>query len=271
MEALSANEQNGVKRKRLSEETQKIIEDKQESIARTISQRERDLRELLFLESGGNILDLNETSPSLVAALDTYHESHKIISPKTKHIKQETSSNTKLKPFYEGTKLLEAVLQSPTAIKLLVKTASYTPSQTQKTSSLNKVETSEDIAARASKDSEILKRISELQREGLWSAKRIPKVPEPPRNKVHWDFLLAEMVWLSNDFREERKFKTAVAKKLASKIAKRRIETEAQDEKKEKEQELQIRSVAKMIASEVKKFWMQIEKLVEYKQQLRLE
>ena len=38
-----------------------------------------------------------------------------------------------------------------------------------------------------------MQRIAELQREGLWSEKRLPKVAEPPRAKTHWDYLLEEM------------------------------------------------------------------------------
>lgn len=40
------------------------------------------------------------------------------------------------------------------------------------------------------------------------------KWPEPPRRKVHHDYLLEEMSWLATDFRQERKWKMAVAKKV---------------------------------------------------------
>ena len=60
-----------------------------------------------------------------------------------------------------------------------------------------------------------MQRISELQREGLWSEKRLPKVQEPPRVKAHWDYLLEEMIWLAADFAQERKWKKAAAKKVS--------------------------------------------------------
>lgn len=63
----------------------------------------------------------------------------------------------------------------------------------------------------------VVQRVSELQREGLWSEKRLPKVQEPPRNKAHWDYLLEEMVWLAADFAQERKWKKANAKKVTEK------------------------------------------------------
>lgn len=59
-----------------------------------------------------------------------------------------------------------------------------------------------------------MQRIAELQREGLWSEKRLPKVAEPPRAKSHWDYLLEEMVWLAADFAQERKWKKSSARKV---------------------------------------------------------
>ena len=60
----------------------------------------------------------------------------------------------------------------------------------------------------------VMQRIAELQREGLWAEKRLPKVQEPPRVKAHWDYLIEEMIWLAADFAQERKWKKAAAKKV---------------------------------------------------------
>jgi len=59
-----------------------------------------------------------------------------------------------------------------------------------------------------------MQRIAELQRDGLWTEKRLPKVAEPSRAKSHWDYLLEEMAWLAADFAQERKWKKASAKKV---------------------------------------------------------
>lgn len=37
---------------------------------------------------------------------------------------------------------------------------------------------------------------------------------EPPRPKVHWDYLCEEMQWLSADFAQERRWKRGVARKV---------------------------------------------------------
>jgi hypothetical protein len=59
---------------------------------------------------------------------------------------------------------------------------------------------------------EIRAQLEALQRE---CGRKLPKGAEPPRNKVHWDYLLEEGEWMAKDFALERKWKLMVAKKLA--------------------------------------------------------
>ena len=59
-----------------------------------------------------------------------------------------------------------------------------------------------------------MQRVAELRKDGMWSARRLPKVSEPPRQKAHWDYLLEEMQWLAADFAQERKWKKAGARKV---------------------------------------------------------
>lgn len=67
-------------------------------------------------------------------------------------------------------------------------------------------------------EAEIETRIAELRKEGFWSLKRLPKVPEPPRPKGHWDYLCEEMQWLSADFAQERRWKRGVARKVCPQL-----------------------------------------------------
>lgn len=60
----------------------------------------------------------------------------------------------------------------------------------------------------------ILQRVSELQDQGMWSLRQPAKAPEPPRKKVHWDYMLDEMKWIQQDFRGERRWKIGVAKQV---------------------------------------------------------
>lgn len=119
-------------------------------------------------------------------------------------------------------------------------------------------------------EASVIQRINELQREGLWTEKRLPKQQEPQRPKAHWDYLLEEMVWLAADFAQERKWKKAAAKKCARMVQKYFNDKAAAAKKAEKDQELQLKRVAGFLAKEIKFFWSNVEKLVEYKQQTKI-
>ncbi|VDK30108.1 unnamed protein product, partial [Dibothriocephalus latus] len=70
-----------------------------------------------------------------------------------------------------------------------------------------------EIAQEAKREASVLQQISKLAKQGLWSATRLPKVMEPRRGRVHWDYLLDEARWMATDFAEERKWKKQTAKK----------------------------------------------------------
>ena len=63
------------------------------------------------------------------------------------------------------------------------------------------------FVASATREATILSRIRGLQQEGKWNPKKIPKLNMPPKPKLHWDFVVEEMNWLSSVFLQERKSK----------------------------------------------------------------
>ena len=129
----------------------------------------------------------------------------------------------------------------------------------------------EQIVERAKQEAYVMQRIAELRKEGLWSAKRLPKVQEPPRAKAQWDYLLEEMAWLATDFAQERKWKKTAAKKCARMVMKYHQDKELQAEKAEKEEIMRLKRTAATISREIRNFWTNIEKIVEFRQQTRLE
>ncbi|KAI8489001.1 hypothetical protein Bbelb_332250 [Branchiostoma belcheri] len=129
----------------------------------------------------------------------------------------------------------------------------------------------EEIVERAKQEAAVQQRVAELRKEGLWSQRRLPKVQEPPRPKAHWDYLLEEMQWLATDFAQERKWKMAAAKKLARAVVRFHQERKAKEVRAEKEEALRLRRIASNMAKEIKAFWANIEKVVQYKQHSRLE
>ncbi|KAK3749017.1 hypothetical protein RRG08_056924 [Elysia crispata] len=127
------------------------------------------------------------------------------------------------------------------------------------------------IVERAKQEAQVLQRVNELRKEGLWSAKRLPRVQEPPRQKAHWDYLLEEMTWLAADFIQERKWKKAAARKLARMVNNHFKEQEQKELKAEKEESIKLKKIASQMAKMVKEFWVNIEKVVQYKQTTRME
>jgi E1A-binding protein p400 len=130
---------------------------------------------------------------------------------------------------------------------------------------------SEQVSVKAKEEAHVLQRVQELKREGLWMGTRLPKLAEPQRHKTHWDFLLEEMQWLAADFANERKWKKNAAKKCARMIQNYFKEKELAVQKAEKAQEQNLKRIAAFIAKEIKTFWSNVEKVVEFKQQVRLE
>ena len=59
-----------------------------------------------------------------------------------------------------------------------------------------------------------IERINQLKANNKWSLRQPIKQKAAPRRKAHWDFVLDEMQWMRTDFREERKWKMALACKV---------------------------------------------------------
>uniref|UniRef100_A0A669ELG4 E1A binding protein p400 n=1 Tax=Oreochromis niloticus TaxID=8128 RepID=A0A669ELG4_ORENI len=106
-------------------------------------------------------------------------------------------------------------------------------------------------------ESQVHQRISELRKEGQWSASRLPKLVEASRPKSHWDYLLEEMQWMAADFAQERRGGNPQKDKLV-------------EERSKKEREIHLRHIASTIAREVEFFWSNIEQVVEIKLQFEI-
>ncbi|KAI5285140.1 chromatin modification- protein VID21, partial [Ascosphaera aggregata] len=61
----------------------------------------------------------------------------------------------------------------------------------------------------------ILKRLYQLQSANRWPLRQLQRAREPKRQPCHWDVLIDHAKWMSTDFKEERKWKIAVAKACA--------------------------------------------------------
>uniref|UniRef100_A0A3P9JQC8 Snf2-related CREBBP activator protein n=1 Tax=Oryzias latipes TaxID=8090 RepID=A0A3P9JQC8_ORYLA len=128
-----------------------------------------------------------------------------------------------------------------------------------------------DMAELAKHEADIEHRTQALKREGFWSTKRLSRLTEPQRPKVHWDYLCEEMQWLSADFAQERRWKRGVARKVVRMVVRHHEELRQKEEKAKRDEHAKIRKIASNIAKEIRSFWTNVEKVVQFKQQSRLE
>lgn len=102
------------------------------------------------------------------------------------------------------------------------------------------------------------------------SGRRLERAPEPPRNRTHYDYVLAEMQWMANDFRCERKLKLSVAKYVA-------YEVQKWHQQKNTQQWLDIAADRTALSTErserqarISEYWSDMTKIVYHNNQQRL-
>lgn len=245
------------------------------------------LIENYFLEIiKGNILDLHQFAKRPRTQHFIQYLKENAIDPKENNEQVPQTTTTPATPTATSANSLPGISQSNpivvTTTQTPIVTSTVVMTDVANTKSIvNKVKTTsltnstptnqEQIVEKAKQEAYVVQRVSDLQKEGLWSEKRLPKLQEMPRNKAHWDYLLEEMVWLAADFAQERKWKKAAAKKCARMVQKYFQDKALAAQKAEKAREQHTRKIAAFCAKEIRTFWSNVEKLVEYKQQTRLE
>jgi hypothetical protein len=236
------------------------------------------LMEAYFLEAGGNILDLYQFAKKPKSHSYLAYLKEHAIDPKENVEEQTIPQTVPSTPTATAASSLPGI--SHTQSNSTTTSTPLTNHNQELKMNSSKVKTSanhqnisnqEQIVEKARQEAYVVQRITDLQKEGLWSEKRLPKVQEMHRAKAHWDFLLEEMVWLAADFAQERKWKKAAAKKCARMVQKYFQDKALAAQRAEKAQEQHLRRIAAFCAKEIRNFWNNVEKLVEYKQHTILE
>lgn len=129
----------------------------------------------------------------------------------------------------------------------------------------------EGFADRSKFEVHVVTRIRQLRKQGLWSAKRLPKVMEAPRRKSHWDYVLEEMAWMATDFAQELRWKKAAAKMLADAVMRYHHDLNEKKRREEEEENNRMRTIAATIAREVQLFWGRIYEIASLKERVGLE
>jgi len=108
---------------------------------------------------------------------------------------------------------------------------------------------------------ELTKLIKQFQQD---SGKKLDKGDEPPRVKCHWDYLLDEMKWMATDFERERKWKQLKAKKLSRAVQAYHARRGSNSGRGARGEIALRMKLANSVAREIKKFWLQIQKLADH-------
>uniref|UniRef100_A0A915PWC4 Uncharacterized protein n=1 Tax=Setaria digitata TaxID=48799 RepID=A0A915PWC4_9BILA len=190
-----------------------------------------------------SVLDASETS---LSPIEIKVEENSAASPCSSYLEQQPSTST--------------VAAHPTS-----SIPSATAQSTPRSSSAAGVESSVERVAK--QEAQVLARIAELRRQGLWTASRLPMIEMPPRNKTHWDYLLEEMRWMAIDFRQERTFKRQAAKKFSSQIARMLRDREQEKERSEQRAVREAKRVCALIAKMVRDFWQNVDRVVDLRAQ----
>nr|XP_026501590.1 helicase domino [Vanessa tameamea] len=214
------------------------------------------LSELYFLQAGGNMMDYaawrkRPPAPQLVAFLEARRP-----PPAAPPPPEPPPVPVTLPPTVAV--ITSCSPQTPAVPVVIAPVTSTTPA-------------ADEMVEKAKQEAYVAARVAELARAGLWTERRLPRVLEPPRPKTHWDYLLEEMAWLAQDFAHERKWKKQAAKKCARAVQKYFQDKAAAAQKAEKAQELQLKKIAAFAAKEIRMFWTNVEKLVEWKRVRRVE
>ena len=199
---------------------------------RPSAKRDKYLK-LYDIESEASPCDQHTLSPDFRnspshANVESVHKYEAAIHKHEKHSKQQKgksevaeggsiSSTTIQIPLSTVSHSLRAVTPSSPVKTQQISASSPRPVTRLHSSFSSFYETShEDIVMRARHEAEVMRAISDLRKEGLWSSSRLPKVHEPSHKKTHWDYMLEEMQWLAADFANERRWKVNAARKVGT-------------------------------------------------------
>eukprot|EP00667_Euglena_gracilis_P018097 EG_transcript_19195 len=118
-------------------------------------------------------------------------------------------------------------------------------------------------------EADVKKCIRDLQKEGKWTDRGIlGSNYDPKRNKTHWDYLLEELEHRQQGAVHERSWRQSMGKTCARRVQQWHRSKESAEQKKAKDDEEHLRKVARTMARGVKKYWEDVEKLIEDRHKL---
>jgi len=201
---------------------QELLLQKQEQLRLEEDRRKQELCELEFLNSGMSIGDyINSRSAIQQPLLDAKSSSH-VPTPhppfvqRRKSVKDEEIAAGDGGPAFQGVTV--PLLGGGVPIPISEGPA---PVDVPRPVVIKVEEEQEDpeiiherLAREREREEDVLQKAQDIEKErSALSLRRFNRWVDPPRNKTHWDYVIEEMTWMANDFKEERKWKMALARK----------------------------------------------------------
>uniref|UniRef100_A0A7S0BHM5 Helicase ATP-binding domain-containing protein n=1 Tax=Rhodosorus marinus TaxID=101924 RepID=A0A7S0BHM5_9RHOD len=121
-----------------------------------------------------------------------------------------------------------------------------------------------ELADDDSHETDVLKKAAKIEGERSTTSRAMPKRPEPPHGKSHWDYVVEEMVNISAEVREDARWKSQSCRRIARAVQRYFADSNWRQEKQRRELELQLRRQASAASRDVRHFWKQIEQIAKY-------
>ena len=83
-------------------------------------------------------------------------------------------------------------------------------------------------------------------------------VPIVPKKDTYYDFLLKEMMWLSEDFTQERSRHRTAARKMANAVKMYHDNKELRQRRSQEQQLCRTKAIARKMSRDVKNFWTKV-------------
>ena len=116
----------------------------------------------------------------------------------------------------------------------------------------------------------IKERIKQVRRDKTQDKQKLrgaPSIPAtaPGVEMLHWDTMLAELLWMQNDFINERKYKEKKAKALGRGVLQTLRKKEREQQRMRNERKTKVVKKCRTVSKSVQSFWKKVDKIVQFK------
>ena len=115
-------------------------------------------------------------------------------------------------------------------------------------------------------------RIKEVRKATFSGKQKLRSAPSTPpvaegMPMLHWDTMMAELLWMQNDFINERKYKEKKAKALVRGVLQTLRRKEQGQQRLRTERKTKVVKKCRTMAKAVQSFWKKVDKIVQFKNQ----